>query len=70
MKGRLVVGRTAGLRFRSVRSARFPRNFISGQSRLRVFEGKGEVMVAWTPYWNQYMYNRMTGEDIEGSIFE
>ena len=70
VQGRLVLGRTAGLRFRSVRSARFPRNFISGQSRLRLFEGKGQVMVAWTPYWNQFMYNRMTGEDIEGSIFE
>jgi hypothetical protein len=53
-----------------VRSARFPRNFISGQKRLRLFEGSGRVMVAWTPYWNQYMYTRMTGEDIETSIFE
>jgi uncharacterized protein (AIM24 family) len=70
VQGRLVLGRTDGLRFRSVRSARFPRNFISGQRRMRLFEGKGKVMVAWTPYWNQYMYNRMTGEDIESSIFE
>jgi uncharacterized protein (AIM24 family) len=70
VQGRLVLGRTDGLRFRSVRSARFPRNFISGQKRMRVFEGSGRVMVAWTPYWNQYMYTRMTGEDIESSIFE
>jgi uncharacterized protein (AIM24 family) len=70
VQGRLVLGRTDGLRFRSVRSARFPRNFISGQKRMRVFEGSGRVMVAWTPYWNQYMYTRMTGEDIETSIFE
>lgn len=70
VQGRLVLGRTAGLRFRSVRSARFPRNFISGQKRLRLFEGTGKVMVAWTPYWNQYMFNRMTGEHIESSIFE
>ena len=70
VQGRLVLGRTDGLRFRSVRSARFPRNFISGQKRMRLFEGRGKVMVAWTPYWNQYMYNRMTGEDIESSIFE
>ena len=70
VQGRLVLGRTDGLRFRSVRPARFPRNFISGQKRLRAFEGRGRLMVAWTPYWNQYMYNRMTGEDIESSIFE
>ena len=70
VQGRLVLGRTDGLRFRSVRSARFPRNFISGQKRMRLFQGTGKVMVAWTPYWNQYMYNRMTGEDIESSIFE
>jgi uncharacterized protein (AIM24 family) len=70
VQGRLVLGRTDGLRFRSVRSARFPRNFISGQKRMRLFEGRGRVMVAWTPYWNQYMYTRMTGEDIETSIFE
>ncbi|WP_371037775.1 AIM24 family protein [Rhodosalinus sp. FB01] len=70
VQGRLVLGRTAGLRFRSVRSARFPRNFISGQKRLRLFEGTGKVMIAWTPYWHQYMFNRMTGEDIESSIFE
>jgi uncharacterized protein (AIM24 family) len=70
VQGRLGLGRTAGLRFRSVRSARFPRNLISGQRRMRLFEGTGKVTVAWTPYWNQYMYNRMTGEDIEGSIFE
>jgi len=70
VQGRLVLGRTSGLRFRSVRSAPFPRNLISGQKRLRLFRGKGRVMVAWTPYWNQHMYNRMTGEDIESSIFE
>lgn len=70
VQGRLVLGRTAGLRFRSVRSASFPRNMISGQKRMRLFEGRGKVLVAWTPYWNQFMYNRMTGEDIEGSIFE
>ena len=70
VQGRLVLGRTTGLRFRSVRAARFPRNFISGQSRLRVYAGTGKVMVCWTPYWNQYMYERMTGEVIEGSLFE
>ena len=70
VQGRLVLGRTDGLKFSSQRSARFPRNLISGQQRMRVFTGTGKVLVSWTPYWNQYMYERMTGEQIESSIFE
>jgi uncharacterized protein (AIM24 family) len=69
-QGRLVLGRTDGLKFSSRRSARFPRNFISGQKRMRVYTGTGKVLVAWTPYWNHHMYTRMTGEDIESTIFE
>ena len=42
VQGRLVLGRTVGLGFSSQRSARFPRNFISGQRRLRVFGGTGQ----------------------------
>ncbi len=70
VQGRLVLGRTAGLRFTSQRSARFPRNLISGQRRLRVFSGTGRALVCWTPYWNEHLYRRMTGESIEGSLFE
>lgn len=70
VQGRLVLGRTDGLKFSSQRSARFPRNFISGQQRMRVFTGSGKVLVSWTPYWNQFMFERMTGENIQGSIFE
>lgn len=71
VQGRLVLGRTDGLKFRSVRSANFPRNFISGQSRFRVYEGTGKVLVCWTPYWNEHLYARMTGgESISNSLFE
>lgn len=70
VQGRLVLGRNDTLRFSSQRSAAFPRNFISGQRRLRVFAGTGKALVCWTPYWNQHMYQRMTGEMIEGSLFE
>jgi uncharacterized protein (AIM24 family) len=70
VQGRLVLGRTDGLRFSSRRSASFPRNLISGQKRLRVYTGTGRLMIAWTPYWNHHMYRRMTGEDIESTIFE
>jgi len=70
VQGRLVLGRTSGLKFSSHRSASFPRNLISGQKRLRVYSGTGKLLVCWTPYWNQHMYQRMTGETIEGSLFE
>ncbi len=71
VQGRLVLGRTRGLRFTSRRAARFPRNLISGQRRLRVFTGTGRLMVCWTPYWNEHLYRRMTGgESITGSLLE
>lgn len=70
VQGRLVLGRTDGLRFRSRAAARFPRNLISGQRRLRSFEGAGRALVCWTPYWNEHLYRRMTGETLEGSLFE
>lgn len=70
VQGRLVLGRTEGLRFSSRPAARFPRSLISGQKRLRVYTGKGKALVCWTPYWNEHLYRRMTGESIEGSLFE
>lgn len=70
VQGRLVLGRTSGLKFKSIRSARFPRNFISGQTRLRRFEGKGRALVCWTPYWNEHLYQHMTGESVQGTLFE
>lgn len=71
VQGRLVLGRTSGLRFKSVKSARFPRNFISGQKRLRLYEGTGKALVSWTPYWNEFLHSRMTeGESIRTSLFE
>lgn len=70
VQGRLVLGRTEGLRFSSRNPASFPRNLISGQKRLRVFSGTGKVLVCWTPYWNEHLYRRMTGESIDGSLLE
>ena len=71
VQGHLVLGRTSGLMFKSVRSARFPRNFISGQKRLRLYEGTGRALVSWTPYWNEFLHSRMTdGGSIRKSLFE
>ncbi|SMO64287.1 AIM24 family protein [Paracoccus laeviglucosivorans] len=70
VQGRLVLGRTEGLRFSSRPAASWPRSMISGQKRLRVFTGKGKALVCWTPYWNEHLYRRMTGESIEGALLE
>ncbi len=70
VQGRLVLGRTDGLRFSSQRAARFPRHLISGQKRLRVFTGSGKALVCWTPYWNEHLYQQMTGSTLQGSLFE
>lgn len=70
VQGRLVLGRTEGLKFTSERAAPFPRNLISGQKRLRAYKGNGRALVCWTPYWNEHMYGLMTGRSLEGSLFE
>jgi uncharacterized protein (AIM24 family) len=69
-QGRIILGHTVGLKFTTERVARFPRNIIAGQKRLRVLRGTGKVLVCFTPYWNEHMYKMMTGSSIEQSIFE
>ena len=68
VQGRLVLGRTAGLRFSSRRPASFLRSYISGQERLRVYSGTGKVLVCWTPYWNEQLLKTVAREP-EGGIY-
>ena len=68
VQGRLVLGRTDGLRFSSRRPASFLRSYISGQERLRVYSGTGKVLVCWTPYWNEQLLKTVAREP-EGGIF-
>jgi uncharacterized protein (AIM24 family) len=70
VQGRLVLGRTDGLRFTSELAAPFPRNLLAGQRRLRVYSGKGKALVCWTPYWSEHIYQLMTGQTVEGSLLE
>ncbi|AXI46629.1 hypothetical protein C1J03_11725 [Sulfitobacter sp. SK012] len=71
VQGRLVLGRSGDLAFKSKRAAPFPRSIISGQDRLRIYQGTGKVLVSWTPYWNQHLYQRMTdADDVDGSLFQ
>ncbi len=70
MQGRLVLGYTGGLKFSSQRISGFFRSLLIGQKRLRVLSGTGKALVCWTPYWNQHLYESVTGSQIEGSLFE
>ncbi|MGH6899611.1 MAG: AIM24 family protein [Geminicoccaceae bacterium] len=57
VEGKLVIARTQGLDDRVRRATKFFQSFISGESAVRTYQGKGKALVCWTPYWNQYMMN-------------
>jgi uncharacterized protein (AIM24 family) len=61
-QGRLVLARTAGLRYRVRRPAGFIQSLIAGEPIARCFSGTGRALVCWTPYWNQYMHDNFMGE--------
>lgn len=69
VQGRLVLGRTRGPRFSLERAGSIWAAPLLGQKRLRAFRGQGRALVCWTPYWNQHIYEMMTG-GIQGSLFE
>jgi uncharacterized protein (AIM24 family) len=70
VQGRLVLGYTGGLRFSSRLISGFFRSLLIGEKRLRVLSGTGKALVCWTPYWNQHLYESVTGQQIQGSLFE
>ena len=59
VEGNLVLARTEGLEFRIRRVTKFFQSFLAGESRMRYYEGTGKALVCWTPYWNEFMMNRM-----------
>jgi uncharacterized protein (AIM24 family) len=68
VQGRMVLGRTEGVRYRTRRVAGYIQSIIAGEPRARSYHGPGRALVCWTPYWNQYMHARFVGED-EGPNF-
>jgi uncharacterized protein (AIM24 family) len=50
--GKYVLARTEGVSYRVRRAARSPlASILSGERRLRVFEGNGRVLLSSYPYW-------------------
>ncbi len=71
VKGRLVLARTAGLRFSVRRPAGFIQSRIAGEPLARCYRGTGKVLICWTPFWNEYMHSMFVGEDRKpSSVFE
>ena len=59
--GRYVLARTEGLKYRVRRAARSPIvSLLSGERRLRVFEGTGKLLLSSYPYWR---YLLLAGEE-------
>ncbi|MCX7301163.1 MAG: AIM24 family protein [Rhodobacterales bacterium] len=69
VQGRLILGRTSGLRFTARRPSTFFRSMISGQQLLRSYSGKGKALVCWTPYWNERLLKSLESLDDDGSMF-
>ena len=61
--GPFVVARTTGISLRIKRPARSLISFwMSGQTRARVYEGTGRLLLCTTPYWRYRMQReRSTG---------
>jgi uncharacterized protein (AIM24 family) len=59
VEGRLVLARTEGLDYRLRRATTLVQSFFAGEARLRVYAGTGKALVCWTPYWNQYVMERI-----------
>jgi uncharacterized protein (AIM24 family) len=55
VEGKLVIARTEAIDYRVRRATKFFQSFISGESAVRTYQGKGRALVCWTPYWNQCM---------------
>jgi uncharacterized protein (AIM24 family) len=69
VKGRMVLGRTAGVRYTTRRVAGMIQSLIAGEPRARSFSGPGRALVCWTPYWNEYMHSRLGVEDDAPSVW-
>ena len=61
--GRHVLARTEGITYKIKRAATNPiTSLLSGERRLRVYEGTGKILLSSYPYWR---YLLLTGEEIK-----
>ena len=58
-EGSYVIARTEGIDYRYRLATTFMQSLISGEPRVRDYQGTGRALVCWTPYWNEYIMRRM-----------
>ena len=62
-EGSYVIARTEGIDYRYRLATTFLQSFISGEPRVRDYQGTGRALVCWAPYWNVYIMRRMEQRD-------
>lgn len=61
VEGKLVIARTANLRYQVRRPIRSLIGYwLSGERMMRTYSGTGRVLVSTTPYWNQRLLEAMS----------
>jgi uncharacterized protein (AIM24 family) len=61
--GRYVLARTEGIKYRIRRAATSPiTSLLSGERKLRVYEGTGKILLSSYPYWR---YLLLAGEEMK-----
>jgi len=58
-EGKLVIARTAGLKYRVRRPTRFFSYYLSGESLFRTYSGVGKVLLVKTPYLSARLMSYM-----------
>jgi uncharacterized protein (AIM24 family) len=59
--GRQVVARTEGITYKIKRPTKsYLSYWLSGESRLRVYEGSGSLLISRTPFWNKRLLSAVS----------
>lgn len=57
VEGKVVIARTAGVSYRVGRPTKSILSYwLSGEELVRRYRGPGKVLLVWTHYWNQRLY--------------
>lgn len=61
VEGKAVIARTAGVTYTVGRPTKsIVSHWLSGEDLVRRYRGPGKVLMAWTPYWNQKLYQALS----------
>jgi uncharacterized protein (AIM24 family) len=67
VEGKVVIARTEGVTYSVGRPTKSLLSYwLSGEDLVRRYRGPGKVLLVWTPYWNQKLYQaiKRSGREI------